>query len=137
MSETKEVVAREVAEQEFDRFIGEMDLEVDPAQMDDEEKRDLALAKQRILSAMLDGRLVVDEKGQPVFTPKDGPGTAITFFEPTGASLMAADQKKRNHSMGKMLAILSDMTKQPAARFAKMKQRDLRVCLSVQVLFLA
>lgn len=129
-------VAADVAEQEFKRFTDAMDLDVDPAGMDDEDKRSFNDAKRRIIAALCNGSLVIDEKGQPVFTPSLGNTQPITFFEPTGASLMAGDQKKKGHDHARMFAVMGDMTRQPATRFANMPSRELKVCLSIAGLFL-
>lgn len=134
MAEQK--VATEVAEQEFDRFVEAMDLDVDPAGMDDDDKASFKVAKRRIITGIERGQIVVDEKGQPVFTPSMGNTSAIVFYEPRGASLMASDQKKKGHDVAKMLATLADMTKQPPARFSDMVNRDLKIVLALGNLFL-
>jgi hypothetical protein len=102
--------------------------------MDAEDLKSFDEAKRRIIKAICSGRLVVDEKGQPVFTPTSG--DPITFHEWTGASLMAMDQKKKDQAIGKVYAAMADMTKQPAVRFAKMLGRDLKVCQAITGLFL-
>jgi hypothetical protein len=67
---------------------------------------------------------------------KQGDGDPITFYEPTGASLMAMDRKKKAEDIGKLYATMADMTKQPIKRFAGMKYRDLKVCIAITSLFL-
>lgn len=129
-------ISQDVAEAEFDRFIGAMDLDVDAKGMDDEDKKSYEVARRKILNAMLAGHLVIDPEGQPVYMPRKGNVTPIVFHEPTGASLMAMDQRKKHHDIGKMYALMADMTKQPAARFAGMHNRDLQICLAVTGLFL-
>lgn len=137
MSEgNKECVSAEVAEAEFERFVEAMDLDVDPKGMDDEDRASFTSAKRRFVAAVQAGRLTVDEKGRPVFTPSMGTTDPITFNEPTGASLMAMDQKKRGHEIGKLFAAIADMTGQPVVRFSKMAKRDLNVCIAIGGLFL-
>lgn len=133
MTEREKKVATEVAEHEFVRFCEAMDLDTEP-KGDDEDLRSYNETKRRIVDAICEGRLVVDEDGQPVFTPSDG--GSITFYEPEGSSLLAMDQKKSGHNVGKSFAVLAAMTKQPAMRFSKMKNRDLKICQAVMVLFL-
>lgn len=131
------VVDREVAESEFDRFCEAMDLDVDPAGMDDGDKRSFESARRQLIKAICAGHLAVDEQGQPVYTPRVGPACdPITFYEPSGASLMAMDQKKKGHDVAKLYATMADMTRQPLVRFSKMKERDLKVCRAVTLLFL-
>lgn len=133
----KVVVAKEVAEAEFERFADIMDLDIDPAGMDEEDKTGLEQNKKRIISAIQKGALVVNDKGEPVFTPQRTQGLEdITFHEPTGASLMAMDRKKKNHDISKMFATMADMTGGHSNSFSKMKMSDLKVCLAVTTLFL-
>jgi hypothetical protein len=136
MSEPK--ISKEMAEQEFDRFLEAMDIEADPVDMDEDDKKGFKQQKSRLVAAIMSGSAIIDDLGQPVFTPKrsgeDGP--PITFYEPTGASIMAMDRKKKAEDVGKLYATMADMTKQPAKRFASMKYPDLRVCIAVTTLFL-
>jgi len=132
MSESK--VAAEVAEAEFERFVEAMDLDVDPAGMDDDDKRSFESARRRLLKAMMAGQLVVNEQGEPVYSP--GFGDPITFHEPTGATYMAMDQKREGHNFGKTVATLAEMTRLPATRFSKMANRDFKVCSAILGLFL-
>jgi hypothetical protein len=131
-------VPTELAEQEFDRFLEAMDLayKCDPSKMDAEDNKALDKHKLVIVTAIERGNLVIDEKGQPIFTPSTG-GDPITFFEPEGASFMASDTVKSGKDVEKTNAVLGAMTQQPAKRFAQMKGRDYKVCQSIFILFLA
>lgn len=135
---TEEVkVAKEIAEAEFERFADAMDLDVSTEGLDDEDKRGLEKHRATIVNAIVAGHLVIDESGQPVYSPREGNTGAITFREPTGATMMAADQRKKGQDMAKLYAMVAAMTQQPAQRFANMKRRDLRVCEAIAVLFLS
>lgn len=130
-------ISIEVAEAEFTRFVEAMDLDVDPAEMDAEDRESFKQAKRRIVGALLAGSLVVTEQGEPVFTPVASTNKdPITFYEPTGSVLMAADSAKKNHYMEKTLLMVVAMTRQDKSRFANMPHRDLKVCLSIAGLFL-
>ena len=130
-------VEREVAEAEFDRFAELMDIEVDTADMDEEDKKGFLEQRERIVKAVMSGALHVNESGEPVFTPtRTADATALTFHEPTGATLMAMDRKKRTEDVGKLFTTMADMTKQPAHAFSKMKMSDLKVCMAITTLFL-
>lgn len=134
----REQVAQEVAEQEFDRFVDAMRLDVDPAGWDDEDKKSFTDSRNKILAAMRTGSLVIDERGQPSYTPSYGDNTQpVVFYRPTGATLMAMDGRKKGHDQAKLLAAMADMTRENASRFAKMDLYDLKVCQSVMLLFLA
>lgn len=134
---TDEKVAEEVAEQEFERFLAEMDLVIDEKGMDAEDLASFKDAKGKVVRAMQRGSLVIDEKGQPIFTPVAGNAETITFYEPTGATLMEADRAKRNHDIDKMMKVLGSTTKKGARVFAEMSMRDLKVCQAIMMLFLA
>ena len=134
MAEAK--VSLEVCESEFERFAEAMGLEFDPTTMGEDDKKSLSAAKDRLFKAMQAGSLVIDESGRAVFTPQMGDKSPITFNEPMGSSLMAMDQKKKDHDVAKMFAFMADSTKQPPSRFAAMANRDLKVCQSITMLFL-
>lgn len=130
-------IAKEVAEQEFNRFVESMDLDVDPADMDEDDLTEFTKQKSRVMSAIQSGALVINDDGEPVFTPqRTNDATAITFHEPTGASLMAMDRKKKTEDIGKLYAAMGDITKTHSNIFSKMKMSDLKVCMAITTLFL-
>lgn len=135
---TENKIASEVAEQEFNRFVDAMDLDVDPDGMDEEDLKGFETQKQRVIEAIKQGILVINDDGEPVFTPQRTQDIeSITFYEPTGASLMAMDRRKKNEDMAKMYALMGSITKVHANTFAKMKMSDLKVCQAITILFLA
>ncbi len=127
-------IAPEVAEAEFERFATKMRLDLDPDGLDSDDRKNLADAKRRFLNAMQRGLLIVDDAGQPVFTPEQG--DAITFYRPRGATLMAMDVKKVGHDVTKGLAAMAEMTKQNIVRYHDMPYPDLRICQAIVALFL-
>ena len=137
-----ESVAEEVIEAEFNRWAEGMDLDLDISKMDDEDKKSLSQAKDKVFRSMGRGHLIVTEVGDMEFQPQgtgragDDPGKAIMFREPRGASYMAGDKKKKGHDVAKMYATMGDMTGQPPVRFARMAERDLKICLAIVMLFL-
>lgn len=137
-----ETVSLEVAESEFARWSEAMDLarKLDPAGLDNDDKKSLADSKKIITDAMIFGGLVVNDDGEFVYTPKVGDDKSpITFHEPDGAAIMAVDQigKSGTHDITKMVAILAVMTKQSRPRFARLKNRDWTVCQAIFSLFFA
>ena len=129
-------VAEEVAEEEFKRFAESMYLDIDPKGMDDEDKKGLEAAKRTFVRAVMDGSLVVNEKGVPIFTPRMNEGAKpLTFNEPTGAVFIAMDGKKSGHDVARLYASLAELTGVNPSTFAKMAERDLRVCRSIFTLF--
>lgn len=130
-------VAREIAEQEFERFADSMDLDVSLEGLDDEDRRGLERQRRTLVDAIVAGTLTIDEAGQPVYSPREGNQSPLTFREPTGAVMMAADQRKKGQDVAKLYTMMAAMTQQPPQRFAHMKRRDLRVCEAIAVLFLS
>lgn len=132
---TKEyAVDEETALAEFERFCDTMDLEVDESDLDDESRAELEKLRSTIVKRIRSGDVVINEKGEPEFTPTSG-GSTIVFYEPNGRTLTAMDLKKPKQQMGKFMAILAAMTKQPEKRFHDMPLRDYRVCQSIAQLF--
>lgn len=132
--ESQMVVATEVAAAEFARFCEQMDLDVDTKRMDAEDLKTFESAKHKLVREIERGSLTIDDKGQPVYRTSDG--VTVTFYEPTGASFMAMDTKKKDQNVAKMFAVLADMTKLDQSVFAKMKNRDSRICQTIVALFL-
>jgi hypothetical protein len=131
-------VCLEVAEVEFNRFVELMDLDCDEKSMGDEDRQGFTEQKEKLIKAICKGSLVVNEEGEPIFTPqRTKDAKPITFYEPTGASLMAMDRKKKTEDVAKLYATMADMTRTDSKTFAKMKNADLKVCMAITTLFLA
>lgn len=139
MTNTMEpAVAREVAEDELKRFLTTMDLVVDESGLGEEDRSAHEKQLRVIVDAIMTGSLIIDDDGQPVYTPTVGiDRSPITFYEPDGGALMASDQHKKGQDMKRFFAMLAAMTRQPPVRFVKLKQRDLRVVQAIGVLFLS
>ena len=131
-----EKIAYEVAESDFNRFITLMDIDITAT--DEEDKESLNGHKKKIVSAIQSGAIVIDDNGEPTFTPqRTNDADPITFYEPTGATLQAMDKKQKLEDIGKMYASMGDMTKTNAKTFSRMKMSDLKICLAIATLFLA
>lgn len=131
------VVDKETAEAEFNRFAEMMDLDLDVTTMDEDDKRGFESQKSKVVNAIQSGALVINDQGEPVFTPQSlDDAEPITFYEPTGATFMAMDKRKKNEDMGKMMSMLGDATKTHPSTFSRMKNRDFRVCQALLSLFL-
>lgn len=136
--ETPQLIATKVCEDEFTRFVETMELDVDPKGMSDDDKDSYVNAHRVIITAMEKGHLVINENGEPVYTPSIGKvREPITFHEPEGSAWIAMDGKKKDHDVGKVHATMADLTHMAPVRFAKMKGRDLKVCHAITGLFLA
>ena len=135
---TRPKVDAETAAAEFERFADMMALDIDTSGLDDEDRADLGKIRRQFERAVMAGLLVVNENGEPVYTPNTGDyREAITFYEPTGADKMAMDAKKKGHDMAKTYAMIAAQTKVHAKVFAGMPNRHLKVCEGISLLFFA
>ncbi len=129
--ENNDKISADFADQEFDRFVDAMDLDLDTNDMDSEDVTAFSRQKRKIIRAVRAGDLVFNDNGEAVYTPVN-PRTAhreaITFHERSGASLMAMDGKKKNHDVAKTYAVLGDMCKVHPNVFAGMVGQDVKVC---------
>lgn len=132
--ETKKV-ADEVHEQEFQRILDTFEISTDG--LDAEDEAAFRNRKATVIAAMKRGRLIVNDDGIPVFTPKWSEDTSpITFHPPTGAAFMAMDQKKAGQDVSKTYRMWAEAFKQAPHRFPGMDNRDLKVVSALVSLFL-
>ena len=124
-------IAADVAQAEFERFTDAMDIDVDTAELDAEDLTAFTKQKNRIIRAIQNGSLIINDNGEAVYTPcrpASKHTDAITFHERTGASLMAMDGKKKNHDVAKTYAVLADMCRVHPKIFAGLSGTDVKIC---------
>lgn len=105
-------ISTEVAEEEFNRFADGMDLYLDTSDMDAEDLTAFNKQKIRIMKAIENGHLVIDDAGKAVYTPfveESKYKEPITFNQRTGASLMAMDGKRKGHDVAKTYSVMAQM----------------------------
>lgn len=130
-------ISRDVAEAEFQRFLDCMRLNFTTEGLDAEDRTQVELHKKRFVNAVMDGRLVVDQKGIPTYTPRDSADKdPITFPQPKGGDFMQADLHKKNHDITKGMAIMAAATHQPLERYRDMEWSDFRVCQAISGLYM-
>lgn len=130
----KQVIDEETAKIEFDRFTESMDLDLDKSNMDAEDLTAFEKNKNRILTAIQRGAMIINEDGEAVYTPQHKRSKykeSITFHERTGASLMAMDSKKKNHDVAKTYAVMADMCSVHPGIFAGLVGTDVKVCEAI------
>lgn len=136
----KPIISQEVAEAEFNRFVEANDLELNESKMDAEDLTALHGQKDKIIKAMKGGHLVVNEDGEPVYTPyhkRSKIKDSITFGPRTGSSLMAMDRKKKNQDVSKMYAVLAEMCGIDQIVFAGLAGPDIKICEALFALLMA
>ena len=130
-------LGQDVAESDLRRFMANMRLNASTEGMDAEDKTQFELNKRRILNALLDGSLVIDQDGVPTFTPRESEDrSSITFPQPKGADFMQADLIKKNREITKSYAMMAASTHQPIERYANMLWCDLWVCQAIVNLYM-
>lgn len=131
-------IDNETAELEFYRFTDSMELDVDEKFMDEDDIKSFSKQKRRIVDAICDGSLIINDTGEPVYTPKksDIGVDSLTFHERTGASILSMDGKKKNHDVAKTYAIMAEITKTHPKIFAKMVGVDIKLCEAIFALLM-
>jgi hypothetical protein len=133
------IVARAVAEEEFDRWTEAMGLDLDLADMDEDDRKGLAVERGRIVRALQRSHAVVNDEGELVFTPqrrKSRHKDPITFREQTGATLIATDRHKEGKNVAKLYAVLGDVCEVEQKVFAGLASSDAAFCRAVAQVFL-
>ena len=139
MNKKEPVVAEDVAEEEFERFIECMDIDFDLSVLEDEAAGMQKTVKKRIVNAIMCGSMIINDDGEPVFTPqrpRSKHKEPITFRERTGANVMSQDTKKRGHDIARMYAFLASVSGESVGTFAGLAGADLNVCEAVFVLLM-
>lgn len=133
-----EIVARDVAESEFDRFCELMDIDRDTNKMAEDDAKGFNENKEILIKAITDGRLVISEDGEPEYTPKRGDfPNPLIFKEPNGGTYAAMDRQKSGNDVGKMLALMDAMSRSTPGTCAKLANVDFKVVRAIAILFLA
>jgi hypothetical protein len=135
--ETKPVVDAETAGDELRRFGDAFNLDFDKAEMDAEDRAGFDYNCKLFKKGIMQGSIVVDEGGMPSFTPQYSENRrAFEFKEPTGASFLEADKKKKDHDFAKTYAVIGEMTGTSVQIVAALVIRDLKILQAISNLFL-
>lgn len=130
-------ISKEQAELEFSNFADAMDLDIDLDSMENDDKKEFQKVKDKIIKAIMIGSLTFNDNNEPVFTPqRSEDNKPLTFKEPKGSTFKAMDGHKDNQNMGKMFAIMAEMTGQTAGTFSKLSGQDFKICTAIVTVFL-
>jgi hypothetical protein len=127
-------VSREVAESEFDRFVESMSIDVDKSLMDEDEERAFERQKNKLVKAIMDESLVINDEGEAVYTPcnkRSRTDVPLTFNERTGNTLTSTDSKGKNAQAAKMYAMMGDMCRVPPKTFSGLVGQDIKMCEAI------
>lgn len=131
-------IDEQTARADLDRLAETMDLDLSiDSTADEKERKDAQKSIDTVVKAICKGLLVITEDGEAIYTPARSPQvSAITFREPTGATLLAADRFSDKQKMHKMYAMVAEMASVEPAVFSKLKKSDMNVVMAVGLLFL-
>ena len=132
-----EVINLDTANDEFNRFCDAMDIET--SGLDDDDLNQFNKHKTRIVTAIQKGNLIINEDGEAVYTPyksKSRHKEPLTFHERTGATMMAAQNVKKNMFASQLYATMGDLCKVDAKVFAGLVGIDIKTCESIASLLL-
>lgn len=133
----EEKVNFETAEQEFIRFAEIMDIDIDTEKMSEGDLESFEENKNILVKAIQKGSLVINENGEPVYTPRRGKDQVpLTFHEPTGEVMMALDKGTVNQNVLKLFDAMGRMTKTSKHKFLNMSASDIKVCRTIAIFFL-
>lgn len=131
-------VAHDVALDEFNRFCESMDIDNNTEAMTEEDAKSFEEPKGVIIRAIMEGSLLINDDGEPEYTPKNSPKVGnLTFREPNGADYMAMDRKKEGQNIAKMWTLAESVTKSAPGTIANLRNRDLKVVRAIMQLFMA
>lgn len=112
-------IDRETASEDFERMAHARRLQVDPKRMNEEDAKKFGELKGRIVDAICDGFLAIDENGLPTMTLQepvvvtDGRESKkyefLTFQKPKGRALRATDGMSDLDSGKRLHAMMSTM----------------------------
>jgi len=131
----KDVIAREVAEEEVSRIIDFW--EVDP------EGDGWEASKKRLIFAIQKGRIILDEEKRcitlklmsPIEEANGDTVEELHFHEPNADDLEVMDKHKENALMAKTIHLASKMTRLPLGIIKRMASRDVSTMGAIASLF--
>ena len=128
------VFPKEVAEQEFERMCRTRRVETDIEEMDEKARESFEGRKRKVVKAIMRGLLVVNDAGDPTYTPPVVGAKPLVFHKLTGAALIAHD--KANGHMGAITLTLAECTQTSPSELAKLDAKDYQFCCELVNLFL-
>lgn len=117
-------VSREVAEAEFERFAEAARLDLGKPR-NENDRRSVADDRELFVYQVMRGRISVDEDGWPtVHTDSEALPVVRFSSRPRVTNYRAMDKVKATNEIGKMLAMIADVTGVPTALLNGLEQAD-------------
>jgi hypothetical protein len=132
-------ISSDMAEAEFDRFTEAMDLDIATDDMDQDDLTAFKKVKRRLLRAIGNGSLIINEDGEAEFMPQKDDSRydkALRFRQRTGGALMSMDSKKKGQDVAKTYAVMAQMCGVEQKVFARLLGEDGKVCEAIFTLLM-
>jgi len=124
-----EIMTLEMAQQEFDRWADEMDLEFETDIMGEETLDDFNFNRRKICRSLQRGDLIINAEGYAEYTPRivtiDKP---LVWKQLSGKTIAVVDGKKKNESVKKTFHAMAKLTGVHHSVFENMTGIDRKVC---------
>ena len=130
-----DLIAHDVAVDEFERMADYFDIETDIEDMTDEDRSAFEELQKKVVKAIQKGYLFVTEAGEAQLNTKCG--KAITFKEFGTAEIKSADRYKDKESISRLVGILASIAGEEPRVLHKLKGRDYKLLIVLGSLFLA
>lgn len=132
-------IEKEAAEAEYERFVENADLLFDEDEMSKEDLSSYRKTKARLIRAIMRGNLTVNERGEATYVPQNERSVIkdpITFYERTGASLMAMDSSDKDAEAARTYAVMADVCQVDRKVFAGLAGEDIKICEAIFTLLM-
>lgn len=134
------IIAPEMAEHEFGRFVRIWDIDPDTGVMSVDDKSTFDSQKGRIIKELCRSNATLDEEGRFIYKlqhpKKDGALTEL-IFDISRGNKAVMDGFKDREMMKKTAAYIGSLTGQPVQTFLNLDPRDQKFAEALVVLFLA
>lgn len=122
-------VSEEVACLEFDRFCSFFYIQNDLKRYKEDDLKEFEELKQEIVDSIMDGALVVDDKGKPTY--KALSGDEFTMRRPLGKDFMDMDKYPESQSMHKTFSMAASLCGVQPKSITKLDGSDAMFLLKV------
>lgn len=138
MTEGQNVVAEEVAQEDFERLVELWDINTEG--MDEDDTKSFDKLQRTMVKAICKGAARVTEEATVEYDiqyPTEGALTSLTFKVPKGNAFVGMDRFKDRQNIAKFNSFMGAMTGKAPAVFNGMDGRDVKFCQAVTLLFMA
>lgn len=140
-TENKTKISREIAEQDFNNWCEELEIDYDTNEMNADEKKDFEVLKDRIVKAIMTGRCVIDgDVMHYTLSKKNESGIAgmvLDINPPTSKTFIGCDGFKDTQRIHKMCSCMSAITGKDIGFFSKLWGKDFSFMTTIVTLFLS